>query len=122
MSNILSKIHKKRGSGNGINISKEKQFLKYVRETMLDFEDALNNGFTSVSDIVISLNNILSSKKLTLGNVKELIQIIETGKETQTHSDIKKEHMYMENILLSHFVWSECLGMYSISYRNLEVA
>ncbi len=122
MSNILSKINKKRGSGNGINISKEKQFFKYVRGTKLDFEYALNNGFTSVSDTVISLNNILRSKKLTLENVKELISLIEDGKETQTHPDIQKEHRYMEKILLSYFVWSEYMGMYSISYINLEVA
>jgi len=122
MSNILSKINKKRGSENGINISSEKQFLGYVRETMLDFKYALNNGSTDVSDILTSLNNILSSKKLTLGNVKELIKLIETGRETALLPDIEKEHMYMKNILLSHFVWQEYMGMYSISYRNQEVA
>lgn len=128
MSNILSKINKKRGFGNGINISKEKVFLKYVRETMLDFDDALNNGSTSVSDIAISLKNILSSKRLNLENIMELIPLIEEGKKgspttsKQVNMDIQEEHEYMEHILSKHFIWTEHMGMYSISYRNKEVA
>ena len=129
MSNIMRKINK--NNGNRINVRQEKKFLKCVRETMLDFEDAVNNGNTDVLDILKSLKNILSTKQLTLYNVAELIPLIENGKTNTQFSfdvpeqvtlDIQREHNNMESILLRHFTWTEYLGLYAISFRNQRVS
>ncbi len=132
MSNIMRKINRNTDSENRIDIRDEKKFLKCVRETMLDFENAVNIGYGSTSDILNSLKDILQDKKLDLENIKELVQLIDKGKKVlyqfspdtyqQIDVDIRAEHDYMEEVLLRHFSWREHLGLYLISFRNQEVA
>ena len=127
MSNSMRKINRNKDYGNNIDIRNEKKFLKCVRETMLDFETAVNNGYGGTSDILNSLKNILQGKKLNLANVKELIPLIENAKTSSNiyslvDMSIRSEHQYMEEVLLKHFTWTIDFGLCPISFRNKEVA
>lgn len=126
MSNSMRKINRNKDYGHSIDIRSEKKFLKCIRETMLDFEAALNIGYGSTSDILNSLKNILQGKKLYLENVKELIPLIENGKTSLNINSfidmsIIVEHQYMEEVLLKYFTWTIDSGLCSISFRNKEV-
>ncbi len=123
----MRKINRNKDYGNNIDIRNEKKFLKCVRETMLDFEITVNNGYGGTSDILNSLKNILQGKKLNLENVKELIPLIENAKTgsniySLVDMSIRSEHQYMEEVLLKHFTWTIDSGLYSISFRNKKVA
>lgn len=110
----------------GIHI-KDKKFLKYLKDTVLDFKAA--GGI----DELEGLKDILKRKYLDLGNITFLLpyvcrpSIIEAYLEQgiplpigniNDQKQLLKEHRYMRKYLLKYFTYEEFeYGICSISYK-----
>lgn len=108
-----------------LNNKKSRKFLALVKNTI---DDLLQIESSPIS-ILEQLQNIVTTKTLTLLNVQGLFRIIETRKEqmnfikliqdSYSFNLINEEHIYMENFISQYFNFQNLDGdsFYSISLK-----
>ena len=92
----------------------DETFLKYLNNTIQDFKN------TNRIDMVNSLREIQTSKKLTLINIMKLVELILVREENKdsillqqdkkTYDLINEEHLYMKSYLNKYFSFSAIKG------------
>lgn len=108
-----------------LNNKKSRKFLALVKNTI----DDLSQIEPSQNSILEQLQDIVTTKTLTLLNVQGLYRVIETRKgkrdlirliqDSYSFNLINKEHIYMENFISQYFNFQNlgCDSFYSISLK-----
>lgn len=108
-----------------LNNKKSRKFLALVKNTI----DDLSQIEPSQNSILEQLQDIVTTKTLTLLNVQALYKVIETRKEKRdfirliqdsySFNLINEEHIYMENFISQYFNFENlgCGSFYSISLK-----